>query len=56
MDLFLVHAYLDQEYASGLEDTLSGAGSSSANRSRSGPVSASCRRSTRGSTSPAPRS
>ena len=26
MDLFLVHAYLDQEYASGLEDTLSGRG------------------------------
>ncbi len=24
MDLFLVHAYLDQEYAAGLEDTLSG--------------------------------
>src|SRR4051812_47921290 len=26
MDLFLVHAYLDEEYASGLEDTLSGRG------------------------------
>src|SRR5215207_5616143 len=26
MDLFLVHAYLDQEYVSGLEDTLSGRG------------------------------
>src|SRR3954469_21727573 len=26
MDLFLVHAYLDQEYASALEDTLSGRG------------------------------
>src|SRR3954447_15385294 len=26
MDLFLVHTYLDQEYASGLEDTLSGRG------------------------------
>src|SRR3954463_4600413 len=26
MDLFLVHAYQDQEYASGLEDTLSGRG------------------------------
>ena len=26
MDLFLVHAYLDQEYAGGLEDTLSGRG------------------------------
>ncbi len=26
MDLFLVHAYLDQEYAAGLEDTLSGRG------------------------------
>ena len=26
MDLFLVHAYLDHEYASGLEDTRSGRG------------------------------
>ena len=26
MDLFLVHAYQDQEYAAGLEDTLSGRG------------------------------
>ena len=26
MDLFLVHAYLDQEYASAMEDTLSGRG------------------------------
>ena len=26
MDLFLVHAYQDQEYASGLEVTLSGRG------------------------------
>src|SRR5918997_5171354 len=26
MDLFLVHTYLDQEYASGLEDTLAGRG------------------------------
>ncbi len=56
MDLFVVHACQDGEYAGGLEDSLAGRGSSSGSRPGRGQVSDSSRRSTRGSTTPAMRS